>query len=110
LVLVGCLLLLRHAIQVSIFRVYSLLPIFLYGKEFIVDRYQYRIINNMSIRTEKQIEREKNTTKTSMRIDTKVFFGVKHLGLDLRKGISELTEEALRDLLVKYGYGVRENE
>jgi hypothetical protein len=53
-----------------------------------------------------EIQSETETTKTSLRIDTKLFWVIKHLALDQRKSIAELADEAFRDLVGKYGYGI----
>jgi hypothetical protein len=47
---------------------------------------------------------QEETIKTSLRIDTKVFWAIKHLALDQRKSIAKLSDEAFRDLLKKHGY------
>ena len=53
----------------------------------------------MSVQNEIQ-----TTTKTSLRINTNVFWSLKRLALDQRKSIAELADEAFRDLLKKYRY------
>jgi len=55
----------------------------------------------MSVQIEKHPEKE--TTKTSMRIDSRIFLQLKHLALDQDRSISGLIEEGLGDLLRKYG-------
>jgi hypothetical protein len=38
-----------------------------------------------------------------LRVDTEVFWAIKHLALDQRKNVADLADEAFRDLLKKYG-------
>jgi hypothetical protein len=54
-------------------------------------------------REEEEQEQELKTRKTSLRVDTGVFWAIKHLALDQRKNVADLADEAFRDLLKKYG-------
>jgi hypothetical protein len=52
--------------------------------------------------TEMQVENI--IVKTSLRLRNEIFWSVKKLALDKRKSVTELADEAFRDLLKKYGY------
>jgi hypothetical protein len=56
----------------------------------------------MSVINSKTVENKK--VKTSLRLNAPIFWSLKRLGLDQRRNVTELAEEAFSDLLLKYGY------
>lgn len=49
-----------------------------------------------------QEEKEKEKVKTSLRLESRTFWGIKHLAVIQRRNITALAEEAFTDLLKKY--------
>jgi hypothetical protein len=60
-------------------------------------------MNNYQVVSE-GIEKSSKIVKTSLRLNNEIFWSVKHLALDKRKSITQLADEAFRDLLKKYEY------
>jgi hypothetical protein len=62
-------------------------------------------MNNYQTISNSETQEKNIIVKTSLRLHNEIFWSVKKLALDRRKSVTELADEAFRDLLKKYGYG-----
>jgi hypothetical protein len=61
------------------------------------------LMSNYQTITNSGMQKESTIVKTSLRLHNEIFWSVKKLALDRRRSVTELADEAFRDLLKKYG-------
>jgi hypothetical protein len=59
-------------------------------------------MSSLQIMSPKENEREEKYVKTTLKIDTDLFWDLKRLAVDQRSNITPLVNEALSDLVAKY--------
>lgn len=59
-------------------------------------------MSSLQIMSPKENEDEKKYVKTTLKIDTDLFWDLKRLAVDQRSNITPLVNEALSDLVAKY--------
>jgi hypothetical protein len=59
-------------------------------------------MSSLQIMSPKENEGEKKYVKTTLNIDTDLFWDLKRLAVDQRSNITPLVNEALSDLIAKY--------